>query len=113
MFRSRKKAAAVLAAALLATGAGITAGMPSAAAANGCQDLTVNSGGYAQTTAEYASIWSVSTGYGLYWYVKHTNGSIQDHGFVSGYVDISEPANIYYLQVNGSPGQTAHVCYNG
>lgn len=113
MFRSRKKTAAVLATALVAAGASITAGMPSAAAASGCQNLTVNSGGYAQTTDEYAAAWSVSTGYGLYWYIKHTNGSIQDHGYVSGYVAVSEPANIYYLQISGTPGATAQVCYNG
>ena len=113
MFRSWKKTAAVLAAALVAAGASITAGMPSAAAANGCQSLTVNSGGYDQTTAEYASRWSVSTGYGLYWNLRHTDGSLQDHGYVSGYMDISEPANVYYLQINGAPGATAQVCYSG
>jgi len=109
---------AALVATVVATGLISTVGMSSAAAANGCQNITASSGGYAQTTAEYASAWSVTTpsGYGVYWYIKHTDGSIQDHGFVSGFTAISEPANIYYLQIsnpNYNPGLTVQVCYDG
>jgi hypothetical protein len=114
MIGSRKRAMAALAATLAVTGIGMTAGMPSAAAANGCQTITTNSGSYAQTTAEYAAAWSVQTyGTGVWWYVKHTDGSIQDHGYVDGFVALSEPANIYFLQISASPGTTATACYNG
>src|SRR4051794_37168421 len=98
MIGSGKRATAALAATLAVTGISIAAGMPSAAAASGCQYITTNSGSYAQTTDEYAAAWSVQTfGTGVWWYVKHTDGSIQDHGYVNGYVALSEPANIYFL----------------
>lgn len=115
----RRKATAVLAATLVATGISITTVMPSAAAATGCQDITAAPGHYAQTTDEYAGAWSINShGPLVYWYIKHTDGSIQDHGYVqgTGTEAIAEPSNIYYLQIsnpNTNPTVTAHVCYSG
>lgn len=116
MASSRKRATAAVAATLAITGLSITSGMPSALAANGCQDVTVLSSGYGQTTAEYASGWTMDTGGPTFWWnLRHTDGSIQAHGQSSptGYASVIAPANIYYMQINATPGVKVHVCYNG
>lgn len=113
MTGSRKRATAALAATLAVAGIAITPGMPSASAATGCQNITTNSTGYAQTTDEYANAWSVKTfGTGVWWYLKHTDGSIQDHQYLdaNSYYPFSEPANVYYMQINASPGVLAQIC---
>jgi hypothetical protein len=111
----RKVVAALVSAGLFATV--FVGSMPTASAAQDCQTIAASPGVYTQTTVEYSNHWSISnspTNHGYNWYLKHTNGSIEDSGYATGAIGTkTEPANDYYMQIYNSGGvlQSFYVCY--